>query len=282
MALPARAPEPDPPAPEETPPPKRAAGLALRIVSGVILAVVFIWTNYGARWAFFLLVASVVGIAQVELARAFGARGLPASRELSVAVGLAVLLGAYHGGAEGAAVALALGLVASVAWFAVGPAEPGLAPTLFGVLYVPVAAAHVILLQGGPSGPDLAIAFIGLVAFYDIGAYATGVRFGSRPLAPSVSPRKSVEGAIGGTVLILLLALVLGPTFALTRPDAMLLALIVAVLAPVGDLAESLIKRDLRIKDMGSVLPGHGGLLDRIDAMIVAAPAAFWFLRAAA
>lgn len=281
MALPARTPEPEPLEPDEAPARNRMAGLALRIISGLALAAAFILTDYGARWTFFVLVASAVALAQVELARALTSRGLPASRELSVAVGLAVLLGAYHGGAEGIAVALALGLVASVAWFAVGPAEPGFAPTLFGVLYLPVAGAHVLLIQASPNGPDLAIAFIGLVACYDIGAFAAGSRYGRRPLAPSVSPRKSVEGAIGGTVLVMVLALVLGPTFSLGRFDALLLALIVAVLAPIGDLAESLIKRDLEIKDMGTVLPGHGGALDRIDAMVMAAPAAYWFLRAA-
>lgn len=281
MAMPARSPEPEPTVPHEVPAPKRASGLALRIVSGLALAAVFIATDYGARWAFFTLVAVVVGIAQVELARALTSRGLPASRELSVAVGTAILLGAYHGGSEGVAVALALGLVASVAWFAVGPSGPGLAPTLFGILYLPVAASHVILLQGAPNGPDLAIAFIGLVACYDIGAFAAGSRFGKRPLAPTVSPRKSLEGAAGGTAFIFLLALILGPTFSLGRLDAVLLAAIIAILAPLGDLAESLIKRDLEIKDMGTVLPGHGGALDRIDAMILAAPAAYWFLRAA-
>jgi phosphatidate cytidylyltransferase len=281
MALPARAPEPDPVGPEQAPAPKRTAGLALRIVSGIALAAAFILTDYGPRWTFFVLVASAVGLAQIELVRAFTSRGLPASRELSVAVGLAVLLGAYHGGPEGISVALALGLVASVAWFAVGPPEPGLAPTLFGILYVPVAGAHVLLIQRSVNGPDLAIAFIGLVALYDIGAYAAGVRYGRRPLAPSVSPKKSIEGAIGGTAFIVLIALILGPTFSIGRGDVLVLALIVAVLAPLGDLAESLLKRDLDLKDMGSVLPGHGGLLDRIDAMILSAPAAYWFLRAA-
>jgi phosphatidate cytidylyltransferase len=99
-------------------------------------------------------------------------------------------------------------------------------------------------------------------------------------MAPSVSPKKTWEGAAGATVLVFVLALALGPVLGpFTAAEAAVLAAIAAVVAPLGDLAESLVKRDLQVKDMGSLLPGHGGVFDRIDALLMVAPAAYWFVR---
>ncbi|GBC87624.1 Phosphatidate cytidylyltransferase [bacterium HR12] len=117
---------------------------------------------------------------------------------------------------------------------------------------------------------------------YDASAFAVGYFWGSRPLAATISPRKSWEGAIGATLVVVAVAIgVVAPSVDLleTIPRAVGLAVVVAVFAPLGDLAESILKRDLQLKDMGSVLPGHGGVLDRIDAMLFVAPAASLYLR---
>ena len=106
--------------------------------------------------------------------------------------------------------------------------------------------------------------------------------WGSRPLAPAISPKKSVEGAVGATMVVIAVAVgAVAPAVDLlnTLPRSVGLAVVVAVFAPLGDLAESLLKRDLGVKDMGSILPGHGGVLDRIDSLLFVAPAAFLFLR---
>ncbi|MGH2831010.1 MAG: phosphatidate cytidylyltransferase, partial [Dongiaceae bacterium] len=140
--------------------------------------------------------------------------------------------------------------------------------------------AHVVLMRDLPGGPATTVSFIGLVAFYDIGAYAAGHRFGRRRLAPAISPGKSWEGAIGATLLVFAIACGAGPFIGRwTLGSIAALAAAVCVLAPIGDLAESLLKRDLGVKDFGRLLPGHGGVLDRIDALILTAPVAYWLAR---
>ena len=110
-----------------------------------------------------------------------------------------------------------------------------------------------------------------------------GGQFFERPLAPTVSPKKSVEGVIIGTLVTVVVAVTLVTSFVdpfeNQRIEALLLGLVVAIAATFGDLAESLVKRDVGIKDMGSVLPGHGGVLDRIDSLLFVAPAAFFLYR---
>ena len=120
-------------------------------------------------------------------------------------------------------------------------------------------------------------------AFNDIGAYAVGSRMGSRPLAPEVSPNKTWEGVIGGAVVsIVVTVLVLGFLPGMAPWDggkAFWLALVVSIVAPLGDLVESMIKRDLGIKDMGRLLPGHGGVMDRFDGLLFVLPAVYYLVR---
>jgi phosphatidate cytidylyltransferase len=113
-----------------------------------------------------------------------------------------------------------------------------------------------------------------------VGALAIGSWLGRRPLAPQVSPNKTWEGLIGGAVVaVALSAAVTGQVHPWTVPKAALLGLVVAVVAPVGDLCESLVKRDLGLKDMGSILPGHGGVLDRVDGLLFVLPTTFYLVR---
>jgi phosphatidate cytidylyltransferase len=203
------------------------------------------------------------------------------------------MVGAYTKGSSGQGeAAMLFGLVAgtmlSVLWYMAAPPKSrrglvaNVAATMFGVVYVPflVSFALLLLAQEGAIGRNLLLTVVGLTVLYDVTAYAIGTLWGNRPLAPSVSPRKSWEGAIGATFVVLFVALAIVPAFdPFTAARAAGLALVISVAAPLGDLAESAIKRDLGVKDMGSLLPGHGGVLDRIDAILFAAPAAYYFLR---
>ena len=104
---------------------------------------------------------------------------------------------------------------------------------------------------------------------------------GRHPLAPNISPNKTWEGLVGGAVFsILVSAVVVGDIHPWTPANAALLGVVVAVVAPIGDLCESLLKRDLRLKDMGTLLPGHGGVLDRVDALLFVLPATYYLVRA--
>jgi phosphatidate cytidylyltransferase len=121
----------------------------------------------------------------------------------------------------------------------------------------------------------LVAAVVGIVALVDIAQYFAGRSFGSRQLAPVISPKKTIEGLMGGVVT----ALILGAALSFIAPfdlgSGLLLGAVVAVFAPLGDLAVSGVKRSLDIKDMGSIVPGHGGMLDRIDGLLFVIPAAW-------
>ena len=200
---------------------------------------------------------------------------------LMAAVGLPVAV--YWRGAEAYPLALGLVVMAALCWHLVGATTerpvPNVAVTLFGVGYVALLGSFGALMLSYDKGTGLLFgAVVGTVG-YDVGAWAVGRLFGRTRLA-AASPNKTVEGLIGGVVLaIVACAVILG----VGRIDpwgdnpgsvshAIVLGVVVAVAATLGDLAESMIKRDLDIKDMGNVLPGHGGVLDRFDGLLFAMP----------
>ncbi len=153
--------------------------------------------------------------------------------------------------------------------------------TVLGVTWIGgggAGAASILVL--GPYGLQLLVAFVLIAALDDIGAYFAGTRFGAHRMAPSISPGKSWEGFAGGLVCSLagggICAAALAP---LGMVDGFALGVLCGIFGPAGDLAESLVKRTVGIKDSGRLLPGHGGFLDRLDAMILCAPVAFLYLR---
>jgi phosphatidate cytidylyltransferase len=275
--------------PAEEPEPARRAGrnLPVAIAVGLALAGLVFGTLFWKPGAFFVLAFAAILIAQYEFYSTLTKRGYRPATTLGVAGGAVVLAGAYWRGPQALSFGVTLTLVASFLWFLMEQNRENvtvnIAVTMFGVVYVPMLGAHAILIRDLPHGIALELAFIGAAAFYDIGAYASGSFFGKHKIAPSVSPSKTWEGAAGATVFVFGSAMLIGPHLGdLDVGSSALLALAAAVLAPLGDLVESLLKRDLDTKDMGSLLPGHGGLLDRIDALLFVAPAAYWLFRAVA
>ena len=209
-------------------------------------------------------------------------------RAAPLALGVLALAGAYLKGEGALLFILALGLVLSFLWYMAGPAKSrsGLlahaGATMLGLVYVAFFAGFLLVVLSMPWGRAFTLALLGLTFLYDIAAFAIGSFWGNRPLAPTISPRKSWEGLLGATVVTFAVSIALLPSVAPIEPSvaaALGVALVVSVFAPLGDLAESALKRDLGVKDMGTVLPGHGGILDRIDALLFVAPAAYYFLR---
>ncbi len=166
----------------------------------------------------------------------------------------------------------------------------GMAGTLLGMLYVGLLSSYFLLLRGLPGqmggrhqdgGLVLLTVFI-ITWVYDTGAYGVGLLCGKHRLMPQVSPKKSIEGALGGLFWGLLAALLLSRVFfreLLSLRDFLAIALIAGFIGPLGDLAESLIKRDAQAKDTSGILPGHGGILDRFDSLLFIVPAVYWYLR---
>lgn len=153
------------------------------------------------------------------------------------------------------------------------------ATAVFGSAYISLLAGFAILLLTQDRGPLLVVTFILCAVANDVGGYAAGVLFGRHAMAPSISPKKSWEGFAGS----LLLAAVVGTVMLGVVLDAewwsgLIVGGVIVVVATLGDLAESLLKRDLGLKDMGTLLPGHGGIMDRLDSLLMAAPAGYLLL----
>ncbi|MGZ8604501.1 MAG: phosphatidate cytidylyltransferase [Actinomycetota bacterium] len=261
----------------------------MAFLTGLILAALALGTIAIGPGPFAVLAGAVVLFAQGEFYLALQKRHYQPATALGLVSGALVLGAAYYRGEAAMLSMVALGTFASFLWYMTVPAQhrknvaANVALTVLGIAYIPMLAGYALaVLRLGDDGRGLALAIIGLTIAYDISAFGVGYFWGSRPLSPHVSPKKSWEGAIGATLVVVAVAVgaVANSVDILdTVGRSVGLAVVVAIFAPLGDLAESLLKRDLGIKDMGSILPGHGGVLDRIDSVLFVAPAAFMFLR---
>ncbi len=189
---------------------------------------------------------------------------------------------AYLFGPQGLSVAFGLSCVAIVLWRAAEGTQDAIRDVAGGVFitaYVPLMAGLAALLVAEPDGPRRILVFVLVTIVSDIGGYAFGATLGKHPMAPALSPKKSWEG-FGGSVLSCVVTGVLAVVLLLDGAwwVGVVLGVAVACFATMGDLAESTLKRDLGIKDMGSILPGHGGLMDRLDSLVMTLPVTFALL----
>jgi phosphatidate cytidylyltransferase len=151
---------------------------------------------------------------------------------------------------------------------------------IFGMLYIGFTLGHLLLIRGLPDGIFL-IFFVILVTWAgDTGAYYAGVSMGRTPLAPRISPNKTVEGLLGGCILAVVIALIARAWFlpSFTIVDALVLGVMLTVAGLLGDLSESMFKRGAGVKDSGGLIPGHGGMLDRLDSLLLTAPTYYYYV----
>ncbi|WP_183350658.1 phosphatidate cytidylyltransferase [Geomonas paludis] len=177
------------------------------------------------------------------------------------------------------ALVLAFTLVALFRLKDIKQAAPDVALVLMGFLYVPLLLAHLVLVRALPNGVSWLFLIMVIVMAGDSAAYYVGSTLGKHRLYQAVSPKKSVEGALGGLSGSVIGAVIAKFTFfpELSIGDCCAAALLLGVLGQLGDLFESLIKRSCGVKDSGSIIPGHGGVLDRLDSILFAAPAAYYY-----
>jgi phosphatidate cytidylyltransferase len=257
-------------------------------ITGLVLAGLAVGAILIGPGAFAILAGIVVLFAQGEFYLAMQKRHYQPATALGLVSGALVLGAGYYRGENAMLAIMALSLFATFLWYMTVPAQhrrnlvSNIAITVLGVAYIPLLAAYALAVLKLPDGEGLTLSIIGLTFVYDTAAFGVGYLWGSRPLAPTISPKKSWEGAIGATLVTM--AVAVGVVSSLVTPldtigRSVGLAVVVALFAPLGDLAESLLKRDLEIKDMGGILPGHGGVMDRIDSVLFVAPAAFIYLR---
>ena len=177
------------------------------------------------------------------------------------------------------ALVLGFALVALFRLKEIKGAAADVALVLMGFLYVPLLMAHLVLVRSLPNGVSWLFLIMVIVMAGDSAAYYVGSNLGKTKLYPAVSPNKSVEGAVGGLAGSVIGAVIAKFTFfpELAMADCFAAALLLGVLGQLGDLFESLMKRSCGVKDSGSIIPGHGGILDRLDSILFAAPAAYYY-----
>jgi phosphatidate cytidylyltransferase len=270
-----------------SPPPGRS--LAQAVITALVLLAIIIVFNLIGEDGFFFLAAVVVSIALFELLDMLDQSGHRPSIAFGVACGIALMSVAYWAREDirGDALLLVLAVDVYGSFLLALRKKRGKSPatdaawSVFGVIWIAGGgAAAVSILRLSDQGALLLTAYVLITALDDIGGYFAGTTFGKHKMAPSISPAKSWEGWLGGMVASLLGGALFGWMLSdLNVLQGLGLALISSLLAPAGDLSESVVKRQLGVKDSGRLLPGHGGLLDRLDAIVFCAPAAYVFLR---
>ncbi|MFA9431279.1 phosphatidate cytidylyltransferase [Egicoccus sp. AB-alg2] len=279
------------PTPEGTPAPAPADGrrmvggrnLPLAIGVGVVLAGLFVGSLLWHPMAFAAVVAGLTVIAYFEAGRVLRTVDLHLEVAVAIVATLVMLFGAYQAGHAGQAVGVAVLLLGGILSQLSDSRRLDVVRTLsvtalFG-LWVGFLASFAVLLVNRPSqGALVVFAVVAAAIFTDVGGYAFGVAIGRHKIAPSVSPNKTWEGFLGGVLTAVVLLALLLPRFGelFTPATAAVLGAACGVASFVGDLAESMFKRDLGVKDLGDVLPGHGGVLDRVDGILLALPVGYY------
>jgi phosphatidate cytidylyltransferase len=262
-----------------------------RLLSALVLLPVFVLVVVNApAWGFNLLVILFSARALWELTRMLERGGLPVQRRLGVAAGVAVTASFAASRMLDPlllpvlALTLAAGVIVAAPVFRGTPAIEPAANTLLAVVYVGWLLGYGILLHHtSPRGDELVLFVVGVTWIGETAAYAVGSTLGRHPLAPVVSPRKTVEGAVAQVVASLVTAAALS---AWLLPTCSLVAMLGAgallgVVGQIGDLAESVLKRTVGLKDTAAIIPGHGGVLDRIDSLLFNLPAFYYVSRLA-
>jgi phosphatidate cytidylyltransferase len=273
----------DAPGPAPSKPSRAGRNLPAAIAVGVGLGAVIVLSLLTRKELMLGVIAIAVVVGVWELRRAL-ARVRIRVPLVPSAVGAVSMLGsAYVRGGEGLAVTLGLTCVGILLWRisdGVLDAVRDVAGGFFVAVYPSFMAGFAVLLLAADDGAARIFVFILVTVCSDVGGYALGVLRGRHPMAPTVSPKKSWEG-FAGSVIACVVGGALSVQLVLHGPwwAGALLGVAAAVTATVGDLTESTVKRDLGIKDMSNILPGHGGIMDRLDSLLLVAPVAWAVLK---
>ncbi len=283
-----------PPSAGATAPAPDGRNLPVAVASGLVLAAVFLALSMWRPAGVVAFVTVALGLAAVEYFARVADKGYRPVIAVGVAACVAAPLASYWVGDS------ALPLVVAFAFFAgaigfiaadsieAGP-MPNMAITMLGVVWIGVLGSFAALILrwsnfgvGTTWGTDtLVLVAVGVVV-NDIGAYFLGSAIGKTPLRPWISPNKSLEGLLGGTALTLLVMLIIGmrdlsDTWSSTS-HLLMLGIVISIMAPLGDLTESMFKRNLDVKDFGAIIRGHGGVLDRFDGFLFTLPAVYYLM----
>lgn len=252
--------------------PNAGRNLPVAILVGVLLAGVALLTLYTARWLFVALVCAAICIGVYELTGAFAHVGARVARTPLYLGVVAATFAVYQWGIEAQLVTFGAITIFVLIWRIRRGTEgyvKDVTASIFVAAYLPFMAGFLMLTLQYPNGPQRVIVFICLTIASDIGGYAAGVTMGKHPIAPQISPKKSWEGFAGSVVT----QVIVGSWLFIWLLDSSwwagaITGIVMTITATAGDFAESAIKRDLGVKDMSQLLPGHGGLMDRLDSLV--------------
>ncbi len=270
-----------------------STNLILRLITGAALVAVVVGVLFFAPlWVFALVTIAFIGLALNEFFSLAELKGIVIERWIGLGVGLLVPLSIYWGFEPTRGWELFFMMVAFLTLFLLqlsrqdsSQAIVGISTALFGIFYISWCFSFLIKLRflSGPLLPDgkwLVALCILITKAGDIGAYAVGSLFGRHTLIQRISPSKTWEGVFGGLLVSFLAGLSLKPVFSqVALGHLALLGILLGALGQLGDLSESMIKRDCQVKDSGALLPGMGGVLDVLDSLFFTAPVAYFYIR---
>ena len=269
------------PTPDNTPLPatgRAGRNLPAAVASGVTLVAAVALALFFARDLFLILVGCLMVVALWEIAGALARKGLHVALIPVYVGGLGMFVASALGSLDWVMYAMYLTFLVSTAWRIFSTNTPGrpimdVMATAFTIVYIPFMASFVGLMSQRSDTPWPLVFFIVVVVCNDLGGWMAGVLFGKHPMAPKLSPKKSWEGFAGSVLLCGVAGGAATAVLGIPWWWALMFAAAGAALGTLGDLTESLIKRDVGLKDMSTIVPGHGGIMDRLDSLLFAAPA---------
>ncbi|MDO5060445.1 MAG: phosphatidate cytidylyltransferase [Actinomycetaceae bacterium] len=278
------------PGPTENHVPLPSSGRAGRnlpaaITVGVTLSAISLGSLFLSHTAFLALMCIFAVVALWELAGAFARKGHEVILPPAWVGSVGMIICAWTLGLEAVLAALCLTIMAASIWRILDgtgdSAMMDIMVTTFSLVYVALLASFVVFILASPHSIAAVILFIALAVANDLGGWAAGISFGKHPMAPKISPKKSWEG-FAGSMLTSIAVGIGGMTYlGAAWWWGIILAIFTTIAATTGDLVESLIKRDVGLKDMSNLLPGHGGIMDRMDSLLMVAPVVYLVLRVA-
>lgn len=269
---------------------------ATRLLTGLIMGAIALWCLINGGIALLGLVSVIVFLGSKEYVQILENKGFYPSLKIILFSDVIFALLCYFNRFDLVAIAFTVCCISAFLWVLFRGRQPYIAnvsTTILGFIYGGWFPLHLLLIRGlnaenyqgflklniQNDGLGYVMFLFMAVVLTDTGCYYFGKKFGKHKLAPTISPQKTIEGSIGGAICAIVGALILGPFIHLGPYHCVILGLLCTTFAQLGDLAESLIKRDAGVKDSGNTLPGHGGFLDRTDSYVLTIPVMFYYLK---
>jgi len=251
-----------------------------RIITGLWGVPLILWSIYLGDQIFFILIFVISGFGLWEFYSLLEKYNYNPLKLEGIIFGLIYLAFIYLGSRRAITIALPVLIVVLLIYelFQKKRRIDDIALTFLGFFYIPFLLSYFLILRNIPHGDKICYFTFILIWVSDSFAYFTGKALGRHPLAPSISPKKTIEGTIGGIIFSALASLLFSHLYSWHPFPTFITGLAVGIMGQLGDLVESMLKREIGVKDSSSLLPGHGGILDRFDSLIFAGPTVYYFL----